>query len=162
MTYDEYKATPSYKKAKTGAQIQIVLVLDDDPTFRPLGRGAGLNYTDTFGQNPVEEWGKSGVDEIAPDKHGGTGTLTSFFIPEQNDRMDTRATFSERIYTILEQIAPGYEGAGVVLGALQGVHFTSYTVNQAARGLKGADGAFIYTNRLTGQQFADQYGGNLG
>src|SRR3989344_1566330 len=163
MTYDEYKNTNSYKKAKSGSEVDVVLFLNDDPNFTPLARGAGLSYNETFERIPVEEYGESGVNEIADGKHALTGSITSFFIPEQNDRMDIRQTFQGREYTILEVIAQNprtqADGtAGTVLGALLGVKFSGKGVDLAARGIRGMNAQFLALEYLNGQQYAEVYG----
>lgn len=161
MNYEEYKQISSYKLAKSGSQFEIELVLKGDNRAVTLSRVSGLDYNEGFERLPVEEVGKTGVDEIADGKHTGSGTLTTFWIPEQNDRFDSRDTFVGREYWIVKKIAEGWPGVGIMVEVLEGVKFTGKGVTQAARGLIGVNASFLYTRAYTGQQVADTFGQDI-
>jgi hypothetical protein len=154
MKYSEYKQTNDYKEAKSGSQLEILIIDEANPKFSPLGRCSGLTWNESTEQNPVEEVGNDGVDEIVDGKMTYTFSLTSFLIPKQNDTELTRRNFKGKRFTILQVTSSKWPNAGVVISALTGCKFSGRGVSQNARGLVGNNVSGMACNRYTGEEWA--------
>jgi hypothetical protein len=144
------------KGVLSGAAEHVVII--DENNNQIIGRGANFSWQDTFEQVPVDEYGKTGIDEYSPGRMIGGGTLGTFTIPNLNDELPTRDTFATKSFTVQEIIAPGRPGAGTVLNVFQGVKFTVVGGNFGPTGVSARNVNFVYTNRINGEVWAEQQG----
>lgn len=154
MTYAEFQALAAYQSKHTGAAIQVVILDEEDPTVVVIGATTGINSGDDFEAVPVEEAGNEGVDEIAQGRHTVSGSIPAFWTPAWNDALPTRASFIGRTYTLIEKIAEGRDGAGVVVNAYTGCRITRVSGQMSARGGKMIDLAFTGEQRYSGAEWA--------
>ena len=163
MDYNAFKQHEHYRKTVSGAKIRVLIYEEGGPGDSingPLGRGAGISYTDNYETIPVEEWAEPQTQEFTDNRHDGSGTIDSFFIPQYNDTMPTPSNFIGRKYRIIETISNKYNPVdirGVVINVFEGVKFSSVGVNRSARGLTGMNVSFVYTTRLSGDEAKDKY-----
>jgi len=156
MAYSDLTQSTEYLRAVSGSKIDVIFLQDGRENFEPIGRGSGFSWNDDFEQNPVEEYGIPFIDEYADGKHTGTGSLDTFFIPRQNDRMPSVEDFINKSYTVVEVIAEGYPNAGTILNVFLKLKITGIGTSMSARGLKLQSVSFVYSKRLTGQQASDR------
>ena len=156
MPYDDLTKSTEYLRAVSGSKVDVIFLEDGRENFEPIGRGSGFSFNDDFEQNPVEEYGLSFISEFVDGKHTGTGSLDTFFIPAQNDKMPSVEDFINRTYTVVEIIAEGYPQAGVILNVFQGLKVSGIGTSMSARGLKLQSVSFVYSKRLTGAQAAER------
>ena len=144
-----------FNKVLSGAALKVVIIDEADKTI--VGRGANFNWTDVFEQFPVDEYGKTGVDEYVGGRMLGSGTLGTFLIPKLNDELPTRDTFINKSFTIEEVITGDRANEASdkddrVLNRFTGVKFSQVNGTFAATGLAGRSANFVYSKRQTNTQ----------
>ncbi len=131
--------------AFTGSALRVVI---KDKSNKIIGRGSNFSWTDTFEQYPVDEYGKTGVDEYAPGRMLGSGTLGSFFVPKQELEYPSRENFlSKGPFTITTEVAPGRPSEGAEISEFRGVRFTQVAGSFGPTGLVARNCALVYTER---------------
>jgi len=154
MGYAEFQATDDYSTKKSGAQIEVLIINEDDPSDELIGATTGISWNEDYENIPIEELGNDGVDEIAQGRHTIGFTVPAFFTPEWNDSLPTRSTYKGKSYTVVERIGKGWPGEGTVLNAIVGNRLNRIGSNSAARGAKTFDLAFTGTDRYNGAEWA--------
>lgn len=154
MGYADFKTTDDYPTKKTGAQIEVLILDEADPSDVIIGATTGMSWNEDYENVPIEEAGNDGVDEIAQGRHTIGFTVPAFFTPEWNDSLPTRQTYKGKSYTVVEKIGPGWPGEGTVLNAIVGNRLNRIGSNTAARGAKTFDLAFTGKRRYNGDEWA--------
>lgn len=158
MAYADLVADASYRTKKTGAQLEIVLVLEDDPTDAVIGAASGINCNESYETVPVEEAGNDGVDEIAQGRHRGSCSLSYFWTPARGDSLPTRQSFIGKSYAILIRIGVNQPLEGTVVDAFVGCVVNANNSSVQARGARMGDLSFDFTRRFSGGEWAAAYG----
>ena len=168
MKYSEYRVTPTYRSAQSGAAIRIIFRRVDDAataigtSTEIYGRSTGISASDDFEVNAVEEAGEDGVNEHAMGRHTGQGNSQMHFRAELNDLLPSRGDFladgEGQEFTILEVMGDKRRGVNVPINVYTGCRIGRVASSQGARGLKTIDVSFQYQQRYTGQQWADLTG----
>jgi len=154
MTYAAFQGEDAYVSKVAGASVDVQIINANDPADVIIGATTGINSTDNFETNPVEEAGNDGVDEHVQGRHDGGCTIPAVFTPEWNDNLPTRQDFLGREFIILETVSEEYPGAGNVLNAYTGCKINRVGQAQGARGNKTVDLGFVYQRRYNGAEWA--------
>lgn len=143
---------PIKNSVLSGAALKVVI--RDEANNKIVGRGSNFNWSDTFEQFPVDEYGKTGVDEYVAGRMLGSGAIGSFLIPVVNDQFQTRASFANKKYTVEEVVTAERSGEGEerVVNRFTGVKFSQVSGTFAATGLAGRSANFVYSDRKTNEE----------
>lgn len=156
--YADYEAGDAFSTKKSGSHIRVIVQDADDPSLTLIGAATGIQWSDNYEVNVVEEAGNDGADEIVQGRHAGSGSISAFFTPERNDKGLTRQDFIGRKVTIFEMVGVNREGEGTVLNAFVGAVVSGVNSGHGARGLKTYDQPFVYERRYSGREWADKVG----
>jgi len=156
--YADLIADATYSTKKPGAALVVLLINSEDPADVIIGALSGTNYDDQFSTNPVEELGDDGVNEFTQGRHRGTGSLSSFWTAEWNDKVPTRQSFIGKTYALLIQIAPGRAQAGTVVDAFTGVLINRVGSSLSPRGNRMFELGIDYANRYSGKEWSELAG----
>lgn len=164
ISYPEFKALAAYRARYAGAAMKVTIVNEEDPSDVLIGAIGGINPNDNFEAVPIEEMGNDGTDEIVQGRHDGGVSIPGSWSPAFADVAPSRRAFIGKVYTVYISVSPLKQDAGPVPGAdvILDV-FTSCTVTNlstpaGARGVRTFSMSFLYTDHLTGQQWADLAG----
>jgi len=155
MSYATFQGQDAYVSKVAGAAVEVIILNADDPSDVVIGATTGINMTDNFETNPVEEAGDHKVNEHVQGRHDGGCNVPAFFTPAWNDSLPSADTFLGKEYTILERVAEHRPGAGTILNAYTGCKINRHAQSQGARGNKTIDLGFVYGTRYNGKQWAE-------
>lgn len=157
-SYADLVASETYRAGLAGAALEILLVDPADITKAVVGASVGFNYSEQYEVVPREEAGNTGVDEHVQGRHRGTCSMNHFWTAETNDKLPTRASFIGKKFCVIVRIGKGQPMEGVVVDVFLDCTLNSKSSNIGARGARMSDLAFDFTRRLSGQEWADEYG----
>ena len=142
---------PFKQKSHSGAGLQAIIY--DSGGDKILGRGINFSAQDTFEINPVEEYGKDGIDEFVPGKMRGSGSIGSLFIAVVNENLPHRGNFIlAGPYVVQVVIAEGFPNAGTIIDQYEEVWFTVHGSSFGASGLAAKNASFVYGRRIPGDE----------
>lgn len=133
-TFDDYASFAGsvyYKKALAGEGVEYVFFdmtpgnTDPDSALAPITRGEGIDINVQIDVYEVNEWGKRVIEEFADGKFKISGSINTFYIPEQEDLLPDSQDFMGRRFLLLQRVAEGYAGAGIALKAWENVVLNS-------------------------------------
>lgn len=156
MTYSAFQKTPEYKSKVAGAAVAVVIYDSINQGAPIIGNCSGINATDEFEQNVVEQAGEIAPDEIVPGRNTISFTINGFWTSEREDELPSQDNFIEREFTVYEVRGADQPSPGEIIRVYTGCRITRYNVAHGARGLKTLDLAFVALKRWSGAQWAAQ------
>lgn len=137
-------------KAHNGSGLSAIIY--NSTGNKILGRGNGCQWQDNFTILPVNEWGKTRIEEFSPAKMEGSGSLQTFFIADINDAMPDFENFTTIGPCMMQIIIPeGRPNAGTIMEQFEEVWFTQIGGQFGdANSLASRNVTFVYGKRVSG------------
>lgn len=164
-TYAEFTASGPYREALAGALVGFRMICDADPSLEVTGL-LDFSYNAETEQIPIEECGNEGTTEIVTGRVSYSFNLSLVIRPREIDNfLPTRATFLERQpWSMVAVYGPRHPAAIAalpderVLFALNGMRFSSYNVQNGARGDVRGSVQGVAVEFLSGAEYAARLG----
>jgi hypothetical protein len=155
VAYTDFTKLPEYKSKVAGAAVAVVIYDANKPSQPIIGNCSGINATDEFEQNVVEQAGEVAPDEIVPGRNTISFTINGFWTSEREDLLPTQRDFVGREFTVYEVRGEDQASPGEILRVYTGCKITRYNVAHGARGLKTLDLAFVALERIPGKVWSE-------
>jgi len=159
MGYAAFKTTDAYVSKHSGAGIRIYLV--DIGTKKEWRAHTNVNFEDAIEQVPIREAGEKNPTQLVQGAIEPNVSVDGIFSPEINDgELPNRENFIGKQFHVLQVISDDRPGAATVLNALIGFGPNRVSISQANAGTVSfaMSGPGLY--RMTGEQYALEYGQN--
>jgi len=142
---------PFLEASRSGAG--LLAIVFNSAGNKILGRGTNFNWQDSFEVNPVEEYGKNGIDEFVPGKMRGSGSIGTLAIASINDSLPHRGNLiSTGPFVVQEVVADDFPNAGTILNQFEEVWFTVHGGSFGPSGLAAKNASFVYGKRIPGAE----------
>jgi len=159
MAYATLEASPGYTSKHAGAELEVVLIDENDPGNEVSGAVTGANVSYDLEAVPIEEAGNEIVSSIVQGRGNVSVNLNAFWTPEWGDKLPDLTNFLGKSYTVVCQIGPNWPNAGEVMDVVTGCVLQRLNKAHGARGARTMDMSFMGTEGINGKNWSLQAGG---